>query len=331
VASENERRVAALRGLVEALGRSGVDAVVMKGPALAVSLFGDVGLRPFDDLDLLVPAAQVAEAQRVLRELGYRSAYEEPRAWDEWVRRNCEEAPYWNAAENVVCDLHWQLRSESYSFVVTQEELRGRLETIDIAGTRYRTLGAEDTLSFLLVHGAQHGWSALGWLADVAELVRARPGLDWGIVGVERRGARRILQVGLRLAAEVLGAPVPAAVLALGDRDPALPSLVEAARASVLRASSDAPPVGGVFRNAFSSVFARSLETWPDRLYWAYETVLKPRPADVMAVPLPRWAWPAYFGIRPVRLLLKHGGRVARGLWPRGADSSGAVPKPPSE
>jgi hypothetical protein len=331
IASRNERRLLELRGLVAALDSAGIEAVLIKGPALAFSLFGDVGLRPFEDLDLLVPPARVHEAQRVLRQRGYRPEYEQPRPWDEWIRRNADVMPYVSATAGTTCDLHWQLRSEAYTFVVPQEQVRQRLEWLDIGGLRYRVLGAEDTLSFLLLHGLQAGWPALGWLADAAELIRARPGLDWGIVGVAARGRRRILQIGLRLAAQVLAAPVPAWVLAIGDADPELPSLVEEARASVLRPTPEPSLSPGVLREVFDSVYARSLETAADRLYFVYEYVLKPRPADVMAVPLPRWAWPAYFGIRPVRLALKHVGRGVRGLWRRGADSSGAVPKPPSE
>lgn len=307
IASENARRMLELRGLMDALAREGVDAVLIKGPALALNLFGDVALRPFDDLDVLVTPAQTAAAQSVLRERGYRPTFEKQRPWDEWARRNCEVMAYRNAAENVTCDLHWHLRNEAYGFVTRQEELRQRLEPVDIAGARYRTLGAEHTLCFLLVHGIQLGWPALGLLADVAELVRARPGLDWRIVGAGDPGRRRVLQVGLRLAAEVLDAPVPAAVLAEGDGDPHLASLSAAVRAAVLRPTPQMTPAGGIFREVFGSVYARSLETWADRLHFAYECVVKPRPADLIAVPLPRWAWPAYFVIRPMRLFLKHG------------------------
>jgi hypothetical protein len=322
VASENARRVVELRGLVDALARVGVEAVLMKGPALSRTLFGDISLRPFDDLDMLVPPAQVAAAQCVLRERGYRPTFEKQRLWDEWARRNCEVMAYRNTTEDVICDLHWSLRNEAYSFVTRQEALRQRLEPVEIAGTRYQTLGAEDALCFLLLHGVQLGWPALGLLADVAELVRARPGLDWRIVGAGARGRRRVLQVGLRLAVEVLEAPVPVAVLAEGDADPALPSLMAAARAALLRPTLEALPVSSIFREVFGSIYARSLETRADRLRFAYECVLKPRPADVMAVALPEWAWPAYFVIRPVRLLLKHG----PALLPAGLGGRGRQP-----
>jgi hypothetical protein len=35
-----------------------------------------------------------------------------------------------------------------------------------------------------------------------------------------------------------------------------------------------------------------------------------PRPPDYGWVSLPQWARPAYYAVRPVRLLLKHGGSL---------------------
>jgi hypothetical protein len=46
-------------------------------------------------------------------------------------------------------------------------------------------------------------------------------------------------------------------------------------------------------------------ETWPDRLRHLHEWLLMPRPPDYEWVALPSWARPAYYAVRPVRLLLR--------------------------
>jgi hypothetical protein len=42
-----------------------------------------------------------------------------------------------------------------------------------------------------------------------------------------------------------------------------------------------------------------------------------PRPPDYESVSLPRWARPAYYAVRPVRLLVKHGGSFLGIRWHR--------------
>jgi hypothetical protein len=69
----------------------------------------------------------------------------------------------------------------------------------------------EDLLLLLCVHRAKHYWSKLGWICDVAELLRAHPRLNWPAVLLQAKqsGARRMLFLGLFLAHELLGAKLP--------------------------------------------------------------------------------------------------------------------------
>jgi hypothetical protein len=82
-------------------------------------------------------------------------------------------------------------------------------------------LSPEDELMLICVHGAKHFWEQLSYIADVAAFVSNQK-LDWGLV--ERAACEvcgeRMLHVGLHLAAEVLGAPLPAKIAALGRSDP---------------------------------------------------------------------------------------------------------------
>ena len=45
--------------------------MVLKGPAIARSVYGDIGLRPISDLDLLLTERDAVPALRVLGGIGY--------------------------------------------------------------------------------------------------------------------------------------------------------------------------------------------------------------------------------------------------------------------
>ena len=63
---ELSRILTALRGEGE-----GLPVVVLKGAALATTLYPSIGLRPMGDVDLLVPQARLSEALACLKALGY--------------------------------------------------------------------------------------------------------------------------------------------------------------------------------------------------------------------------------------------------------------------
>ena len=57
--------------LLRLFTRNGVEALPLKGPVLAESLYGSISLRTSDDIDLLVKAADFATAQSLLIEAGF--------------------------------------------------------------------------------------------------------------------------------------------------------------------------------------------------------------------------------------------------------------------
>jgi hypothetical protein len=191
------------------------------------------------------------------------------------------------------------------------------------------TLGPEDTVLFLCLHGTKHNWAVLSWLVDLAEVVRGQPDLDWDAVLLWSRlpGRRRPVQLGLHLARRVLEAPVPAEVLAQGGRDPEVEALVAVVEGAFRDPSSASGR--GPWSQMVGSVRFRAMERWPDRLRHLHEWLLMPRPPDYGWVSLPAWAWPAYYLVRPLRLLVKHRralfGSVRRVRGPKGG---GGAPGP---
>jgi hypothetical protein len=308
-AALNVMLTAELAELLPELEGAGCGPVVVKGPALAVAVYGDLASRPFGDVDVVVEPSTRSRACDLLESRGYVPWPPVPRRWQESWRRSTHAQLFRREGSPLLVDLHWELTARGYTHSMRLSEVRPRLERVRAGAGDVWTLGPEDTLLFLCVHGTKHGWAVLGWLVDLAELVRGRAGLDWdAVVRWSRRpGRRRLVQLGLHLAQRVLEAPVPADVLADGARDPQVAALVAEVERGLRDPSST--PRGGPWSGLLGSVRFRAFETWPDRLRHVHEWLLMPRPPDYEWVSLPPWARPAYYGVRPIRLLLKHGGR----------------------
>ena len=180
-----------------------------------------------------------------------------------------------------------------------------------------RTLSPEDLLLILCVHGAKHLWSQLGWISDVAELVRGHPSADWPWLLAEARalGSERMLLLGLFLARDLLDAPLPEAVRPALRADRVVESL---AGQVVERLFGRPRGAAGVLESALFHLRAR--EHVRDRLRYGVRLAMTTTPGDWALLPLPVRLFPLYWLLRPIRLAGKYAaGAVRRGYdGPRG-------------
>src|SRR5690606_18055592 len=98
-------------------------------------------------------------------------------------------------------------------------------------GAAVWTLAPEAAFLYLCLHGAQHAWSRLKWLADVAALVAKldEAELTRRYAAARARGLHRAMGQALLLAERLFGVPAPAAVREDAARDAALRWLVDVA------------------------------------------------------------------------------------------------------
>jgi hypothetical protein len=295
-----------LVGLLAALRAVDVPALAIKGPISAALCYGDLGLRTFSDLDLLIDAAHVERASRCLAELGYAPVFAVPPGWLQQLVRSDTERLYCHADGVRLVDLHWELLPRGYTFSPATEGLFATTQSVRIGAAEVPTLGTEATLIFLLLHGIKHDWSSLGWLCDVAELIRRQRDLDWSAVLAwsDKAGPRRFIDIGLALAHQLLDAPVPERVLQRGARDPMVAHVAGALAARLSDPTRDDAP--SVIASSIGLTYFRAMQRRRDQLRFLHDVVLRPTPLEWRALPLPPRLAPLHYFVRPVRLLWKH-------------------------
>ncbi|HXJ42843.1 MAG TPA: nucleotidyltransferase family protein, partial [Bryobacteraceae bacterium] len=142
----------------------GIEVVPFKGPALAEQIFGNVAMRQFCDLDILVRPESVSRAKALLLARGYTPEFLlSPARESEYIR--AEHALQFRRTEgNVVMELHWSFGAKNQAFPLSAGDVWQRLEQGQLQGTPIRVLSAEDLLLYLCMHGAKHGWERLEWI-----------------------------------------------------------------------------------------------------------------------------------------------------------------------
>lgn len=218
--------------LMRILTDGGVRAVTFKGPALASMLYGSVGLRTSADIDLLVVPEDVPIAVELLEATGHVR-----RDGRTGTRRNERSVVLHDEELGVDIDVESDLGSSWYYSRPVDEALLDRAVSVDVAGRVAPSLHPEDLLQAIALRGARHRWRCWKWLCDMADLVRSTDDLDWDRMEHDARAIDhlRTVDVGLLLARDHLGAPLPDSVDDRLDADPTvigLAGLVAEANAS---------------------------------------------------------------------------------------------------
>jgi hypothetical protein len=208
-ADRAERQLAEVVG---ALAAAQVPAMVVKGAALA-AFYPDPALRPYGDLDLLVPRPQVDQAEAALVELGYRRT--QPKDWAlAWGQHL---PPMVSSGAPLPVELHWRLDDPDYLGCLPVQDLWSRAVAWSVQGQAAQRLEAADAVLHLCRHAVVQHRLGMG-LSVLCDLVQVTDGWDpaeWEAL------ARRAVEYGLGSAVylmlasvgQVLGREVPPGVL----------------------------------------------------------------------------------------------------------------------
>jgi hypothetical protein len=307
---DNARRnllfTARLLKLLELLADEGVEAVPFKGPLLALSAYGDSSMRQFGDLDLLVRPADVPRAGRVLVSQGYAPQFTLSDSQERRLVGFRNEHTFSHEGEGVVVDLHWTLSPRWLHDDAGGGEVWTRLESVTVGGRRVPTLGRDDLLLFLCAHGSKHCWSQVGMPYDLATLLRAAEP-DWPMLFREarRQGSTRMLLLGLHMASTLFGVALPAEAAKLISADRKVDRLACEAHAK-LRRDPDEP--WGFFEESRFNL--KVIERARTKALYYLDLLATPTPREWELVRLPDRLFFLYYLVRPVRLVLKHTGRI---------------------
>jgi hypothetical protein len=197
----------------EAVGRlreAGLDVMVLKGAALSGLYYRDAGVRPMEDVDLLVRAEHAGDALDVLAGLGWSPFTTVPQEVFLAVRH----AQVLARPDGAMLDLHWNALRQPGSDSGFWE---ASVET-SIGGETVRALCATDELLVACVHGS--AWDPVHpvrWTADALTVLGAAEGpIDWDRLAAEAR-TRRVtaaLAEALAYLREQFAAAVPPTVVA---------------------------------------------------------------------------------------------------------------------
>ena len=281
--------------IFELFARNGIPALAIKGPCLAVEAHGDLALRQFDDLDLLVNPGDFTRVKNLLLQRGYRRTIGLAGKRETAHLRWQHEEKFFRD-QGLAIDLHWRLTRDG-SFVPHFPP-----RWIPLLGRSIPTLDRRELVLFLCLHGAKHSWDRLLWIHDLARLMGkpSFPNEDRFLAEARNRNLKRVLLLGLFLAHHLFMAPLSAGLFREIRADPMIESLAEEVCRRLFQGS---PTASALARKSF---FLRTQRGFQARARYLIQQC-KPSSRDLALMELPRPLFPAYYLLRLLRLSTRDG------------------------
>jgi hypothetical protein len=129
-------------------------------------------------------------------------------------------------------------------------------------------------------------------------------------------GGERMLLLGLVLASDLLGTVLPEEVSQRVQADPAVKALVGRITEQLFR-KTDCPAElleGYEGAPAFDILHIEVRERLLDKIRYCLRKVITPKEEDWDLLPLPKFLFPFYYVLRPIRLARKYGLRILKRL-----------------
>lgn len=318
ISAYNHRLATLLVQWIGVLEQDKISCLALKGPAAAIAAYGDLSLRQYEDIDIMVRPDDVVKTVQTLFGRGFEPArghadrYKDVKLYHE-IALLAPDRSY-------SVDLHWHLAPPyATGFGPDPAELWSRAVRLRLPAGDVPVLCQEDLFLALCQHGTRHRWWQLKWLFDVAELLRRPAAMDWSRIEDVMKMypmARPPASLAASLVHDLLGsAPPPDAgkILEPGKRTRAV---ARAIREELLT-------TGQTNGSAHDTLLGLERRPLARAKYMAVEGIQYPvrevlftiTPKDLEFVRLPQRLRFLYYFIRPLRLMVQHGRGAARRIW----------------
>ncbi len=198
--------------VLRSLSDAQVRAIVLKGMALAETVYPNTALRPFTDIDLLIHEEDLHRVGEKLSQLGYVAFPDHHPGF----ARQFGVALFYLKRNVLGIDVHWHIARLPYSRYIPIDQLWESAISVNIKGTDTLVLSPEDLLIHLCLHVSKESYSLLIWLADISEVIyHYSETLDWGLLleKIQLYKTNSLMCYVLSLVRSLFSAPVPSPVL----------------------------------------------------------------------------------------------------------------------
>jgi hypothetical protein len=286
--------------VMKLLEEKGVNAVTYKGPVLAQMAYGNVGLREFGDLDILVDKSDALKVIEIMAQTDY-ELYPAINIEDSFYLRFVTEHQFVHRDSGVIIEIKWKFAGDFFTFPEDSSFLTNDIINTDLNGFKVNNFSPDNQLLILAIHAGKHDWARISWIMDIANYIKKHP-VNWEYCmnKAEKLGVRKILLINLYLAWDLWGLELPNNILNQIDSDKSIEKISYQIEKRFFQKKD---------LNIFGKL-SYNLKKRDKLIYGIKDSVnglTKPGYRDFTDIPLPESFFRFYHFLRPFLLLKRYG------------------------
>lgn len=195
--------------VIRCLKINNISVICFKGPTLSKMLYGNITLRQYCDLDILIYKNDFDTAAGLLREFDYKSKLDYSIS-KEKIKELLPDHMFINNKNGVIIELHNKLFSSSFPIKIDNDIFFQNKTSIQLENEKVNIFLNEYLFIYLCLHGAKHLFSRISWVVDIDKLVNTSK-LNWTLIDklIKANNCTTIIYTSLFLSIDLLDTKLP--------------------------------------------------------------------------------------------------------------------------
>ena len=198
-----------LLNVLKVFEEKNIDCIPFKGPVLTKLAYGDITLRQYVDLDILINIKDFELVINILDKLDYNSKLNYEVSLEKIQDIICDHL-FIKKKSNINIEIHNKLFSINFPINIPSRIFFDNQQNININNINIKTFSNEYLLFYLCLHGCKHLFSRLSWLLDIHKIISSL-NIDWEkfIKIVEEYNTKSLVYTSLFLSEELFQTKLP--------------------------------------------------------------------------------------------------------------------------
>ena len=207
IAQQNMLMSAELIKVMKLLKENNIEAIAFKGPTLAQMAYGDIALRQYADLDILIQKDDVYKVYELFKNNYTRSLQRSENQEDIWFKYAHDLGL--TGANGIHIEFHWRMLDSDHPINLNDIDFYSSIQTTTFKQNSMKIISNEEFLIYLCVHGSKHMFERIEWVADIDRFIRIQ-NIDWDKFTnlLQNKNYQKFVYLGLTLAHKLFSTPL---------------------------------------------------------------------------------------------------------------------------
>jgi len=181
ITAENMGLTKELIQIANILSTNDINYFTFKGPTLSFNIFGDITMRQYSDIDIMIEKKDLEKAISLIKNHGYEDFLNLTQEQFSFRKNNSHEYSLINKKKGVLLELHWSFLDNDHPTNIDNFINFSDLKKVLIVDKKLNILNNEELLIYLCIHGINHLFERVEWLVDIDRLIKLN-NIDWSRV-----------------------------------------------------------------------------------------------------------------------------------------------------